>query len=78
MCWCIGLLNLKIHGIRVVSVIAFSVYMSVCMYVCSLYVTTFLILLQHNIRPLSRNCDMCDLKFAPRVNLRRHDTSPKL
>ena len=44
--------------------------------ICSLYVVTnFLILLQHNIRPPSPNCDMCDAKFVARVNLRRHDTS---
>ena len=40
----------------------------------SLYVTNFLILLQHNIRPLSQNCDMCAPEFAARVNLRRHDS----
>ena len=67
----IGLLNPAIHGIRVGSVIAFSV----CLYVLCIYVTNFLILLQHNIRPPSRNCDMCDPKFVARVNLRRHDTS---
>ncbi len=39
-----------------------------------LYVTNFLILLQYNIRPPDPNCDVCDPEFAPRVNLRRHDT----
>ena len=63
-------LNLAIHGIRVASVIAFSV----CLSVCSLYVTNFLILLQHNIRPPSPNCDVCATKFVVGVNLRRHDT----
>ena len=53
------------------SVIAFSV----CLSVCSLYVTNFLILLQHNIRPLSPNGDLCATELAARVNLRRHDTS---
>ena len=38
--------------------------------------TNFLILLQYNIRPPDPNCDMCALKFAARVNLRRHYTSP--
>ena len=52
--------------------------MSVCLSVCSLYVTNFLILLQHNIRPLSPNWDMCATEFVARVNLRRHDTSPDL
>ena len=41
----------------------------------SLYVTNFLILLQHNIRPQSRNCNVCATKFVVGVNLRRHDTS---
>ena len=65
----LGPLNPAIYGIRVASVNAFSV----CLSVCSLYVTNFLILLQHNIRPPSPNCDMCAI--AARVNLRRHDTS---
>ena len=71
----IGPLNPAIHGIRVASVIAFSVCLSVC-FLCVLlgYVTNFLILLQHNIRLLSRNCDMCAPEFVARVNLRRHDT----
>ena len=63
----IGPLNPVIHGIRVASVIEFSV--------CSLYVTNFLILLQHNIRPPSWNFDMCATEFVARVNLRRYDTS---
>ena len=68
----IGPLNLAIYGIRVASVIAFSV-----LYLFSVlcgFVIFFLILLQYNIWPLSPNCDMCDPKFVPRVNLRRHDT----
>ena len=46
----------------------------VCLSVGSLYVTNFLILLQHNIRPPSWNCDPCATEFASGVNLRRHDT----
>ena len=56
------------------SVIAFSV----CLSVCSLCVTNFLIPLGHNIRPPSPNCDVCAHEFAARVNLRRHDTLPDL
>ena len=58
-------------GIRVASVIEFS-FSSLC--VLLEYVTNFLILLQHNIRPPSPNCDMCATKFAAGVNLSRHDT----
>ena len=67
----IGPLNLAIHGIGVASVIAFSL----CLYVLYMYVTNFLILLQHNIRQPSPNCNVCATKFAARVTLRRHDTS---
>ena len=42
-------------GIRVASAVEFSV----CLSVGSLYVTNFLILLQHNIRLPSRNCGPC-------------------
>ena len=66
----VGLLNPAIHGIRVAFVIAFSV----CLYVLCIYVTFFLILLQHNIRPLSPNCNMCATEFVAGVNLKRHDT----
>ena len=54
--------------IRVASVIAFSV-------LCLFSVTFFLILLQYNIWPPHTNCNVCDLEFALRVNLRRHDTA---
>ena len=54
------------RGIRVASAIEFSV----C--VCSLYVTNFLILLQHNIRPSSRDCSPCAMEFAAGVILKRH------
>ena len=53
---------------------ASAIEFSVCLSVGSLYVTNFLILLQHNIRPPSRNCDMCATEFAAGVNLMRHDT----
>ena len=54
------------------SVIVFSV---LCVFsVCSPYITNFLILLQHNIRPLSCNCNPCATEFVVGVNLRRHDT----
>ena len=59
-------LNPAIHGIRVASVIAFSVSL--------LCVTFFLILLQYNIWPPSPNCDVCAPEFVAEVNLRRHDT----
>ena len=60
-----------IHGIRVASVITFSV----CMFsvLCG-WVTNFLILLHYNIRLPSPNCDVCALKFVAGANLRRHDT----
>ena len=58
------------------SAIEFYFCLSVYPSLCSLCVTNFLILLQHNIRPPSLNCDVCALAFAARVNLRRHDTSP--
>ncbi len=51
------------------SVIEFSVRM----YVCSLYVKNFLILLQLKISPPSPNCDACATEFAAGANLRRHD-----
>ena len=55
---------------------ASAIAFSVCLFsvLCSLCVTFFLILLQYDIRLLDPNCDMCALKFAARVNLRRHDT----
>ena len=59
-------------GIRVASVIAFSV---LCMCVLLGFVTFFLILLQYNIRLLDPNCNVCAFKFVPGVNLRRDDTS---
>ena len=59
------------------SAIEFSVCLSVCLSVGSLYVTNFLILLQHNIRLLSRNCSPCAIEFAAGVNLKRHDTSTR-
>ena len=68
----VGLLNPAIHGIRVASIIEFSVC-SLCVLLG--YVTKILILLKHNIRPLSRNCNVCATEFVVRVNLRRHDTS---
>ena len=49
--------------------------LSVCVSVGSLWVTNFLILLQDNIRQLSRNCGPCAIEFAAAVNLNRHDTS---
>ena len=64
-------LNPVIHRIIVASLIEFSVLPGS---VLCIYVTNFLILLQHNIRPLSRNCDVCANEFVARVNLRRHDT----
>ena len=67
----IGPLNPAIHGTRVASVIEFSM----CVSVCSLYVTNFLILLQHNIRLPSRNCGLCAIEFAAGMNLKTHDTS---
>ena len=61
--------------IRVPSVIAFS---ACSLSACSLFsVNFFLILLQYNIWPPDPNCDVCDPEFAPRVNLRRHDTSTR-
>ena len=67
----IGPLNPAIRGIGVASVIAFSL----CLYVLYMYVTNFLILLQHNIRQPSPNCNVCATKFVARGNIRRHDTS---
>ena len=54
------------------SVIEFSVLYSLCALLG--WVTNFLILLQHNIRPLSPNWDVGVPEFAAGVNLRRHDT----
>ena len=54
------------HNIKLFSLCGFSVG--------SLFVTFFLSLLQYNIWPLHPNCNVCDSEFAPRVNLRRHDT----
>ena len=56
-------------GIRVASVIEFSVCLCVC-----LFSSNFLILLQYNIRPPSRDCSPCTIKFAASVNLKTHDT----
>ena len=67
----IGPLNPAIHGIRVASVIEFSMC-SLCVLIG--YVTNFLILLQHNIRPQSRNCGPCAIEFVAGVNLKTHDT----
>ena len=50
---------------------AFSIEFSVCLFVGSPYVTNFLILLQHNIRPPSHNCDPCATELAVGVNLSR-------
>ena len=68
----IGLLNPAIHGIRGASVIEFSVWSLwvLCIYVCYKFSNS----LQHNIRPLSRNCNPCATEFVAGVNLRRHDT----
>ena len=56
----IGPLTPTIHrGVRVASVIEFSVCLSVCLWSVCLFSSNFLILLQHNIRPLSRNCIPC-------------------
>jgi len=60
-------------GIRVASVIEFSV----CLFPVCLFSSFFLILLQHNIRRPSRNCIPCAPKFAPGVNLNKHDTSAR-
>ena len=68
----IGPLNPAIHRIRVASAIAFSVCLFSVLCVCVIF---FLILLQYTIRLLDPNCNVCALKFAARVNLRRHDTS---
>ena len=67
----VGPLNPAIHGIRVVSVIEFSV--------CSLYVLChiFLILLQYNIWLPDPKSDVFDPEFVLRVILRRHDTSTR-
>ena len=54
------------------SAIEFSVCPSVCLFVCSPYVTNFLILLQHNIRPLSHNCGPCAIEFVAGMNLKTH------
>ena len=52
-----------------------SVCVCVCMFsLCSLYITNFLILLQHNIRPLSCDCSPCTIKFMASVNLKTHNT----
>ena len=61
--------------IRVASVIELSVcsLCVLCVFSLAGWVTNFLNLLQHNIRPLSRNCDMCATKFATIENKRRHD-----
>ena len=61
----IGPLNSVTHGIRLASIIAFSVFMfSLAVYVLFGCVTFFLILLQYNIRPPDPNCDVCALEFA--------------
>ena len=62
-------LNPAIHGIRVASVIAFSV----CMFSVAM-LHFVLILLQYDIRPPDPDCNVCTLKFVAGVNLRRHDT----
>ena len=51
---------------------ASAVEFSVTMSVCSLYVTNFLILLQHNIWLPSRDFNECTIKFAAGVNLKTH------
>ena len=65
---CIGPLNPTIHQ-------GLCNWILCSLSVCSPWVCyKFSNSLQHNIRPLSRNCDPCATKFAAGVNLRRHDT----
>ena len=51
---------------------ASAIEFSVCLSVCSPYVTNFLTILQHNIRPPSRNCSAYTIEFAAGVNLKTH------
>ena len=57
---------------------ASAIAFSVCLFsvLCSLCVTFFLILLQHNIRLSDPNYNVCGLEFAAGVNIRRHNTLP--
>ena len=71
----IGLLNLTIHQELEWPLKLNSLCVLCGFSVGSLYVTNFLILLQHNIRPPSRNCNVCATKFVAGVNLRRYCTS---
>ena len=46
--------------------------MSVCLFSVCLFSLNFRILLQHNIRPPSRDCSPCTIEFAASVNLKTH------
>ena len=70
----IGLLNLTIHQELEWPLKLNSLCVLCGFSVGSLYVTNFLILFQHNIRPMSPNCDVCATEFVVGVNPRRHDT----